>query len=748
MSAVEREHLVRKAYVYVRQSTPAQVQSNTESLERQYELAERAVALGWGAGEVVVVDSDLGRSGASTRGRDGFQQLVADVGLGKVGIVLGIEVSRLARRNADWYQLLDLCALTDTLIADADGVYHPALHNDRLVLGLKGTMSEAELHVLRSRLRGGILHKAAKGELRLPLPAGYEHDDQGQVRITPDEAVADAIATVFAHFEQLSSARQVMLRLLEEGRRLPRRATGARQVRWARPTYKAIHEILTNPCYAGVYAFGRKRTERRVEAGVVIERQRRAAREQWLVCLQDHHPGYISWDAYLANQHRLRANWRPPRGEGGGAAREGRALLQGLIRCGRCGRMMQVGYTGPSLVPRYACSRGSQLYGGERCQSVGGRRIEQVVLDALFEALRPAAIEATLRAIEQTTEDHDARVRSAELELERARIGAERARRQFDACEPENRLVARTLEREWEQRLTEVRRAEHALAEVGARHPEPLTAEEIAWCRHAGTDLRQVFAAPTTSHRERKQLLRAIITEVVVTVDREQHRPPCGSPGRAARSPTTASPCRAPEATRAPPTRTRSRSSAASPSTTPTRRSPRSSPAKAASPATATRSPPPACTPCAPTTGSPPRLPSEPPLTMATWSPSPRPPARSACPPPPCTAGCARASSPASRSPPARPGRSASPPSCAPASASTRPTAGSRLPRQRRRSASLARPCCIESNAAGSPPSTSAAASAKAYESRSYPTTLDCSTTNPEGRHSATATSRCPGGAR
>jgi DNA invertase Pin-like site-specific DNA recombinase len=524
VSAVEREHLARRAYVYVRQSTLAQVQSNTESLERQYELAERAVALGWGAGEVVVVDSDLGRSGKSTHGRDGFQQLVADVGLGKVGIVLGIEVSRLARRNADWYQLLDLCALTDTLIADADGVYHPALHNDRLVLGLKGTMSEAELHVLRSRLRGGILHKAAKGELRLPLPAGYEHDDQGQVRITPDEAVADAIATVFAHFEQLSSARQVMLRLLEQGRRLPRRATGARQVRWARPTYKAIHEILTNPCYAGAYAFGRKRTEQRVEAGVVIERQRRAAREQWLVCLEDHHPGYISWDAYLANQQRLRANWRPPRGEGGGAAREGRALLQGLIRCGRCGRLMQVGYTGPSLVPRYACSRGSQLYGGERCQSVGGRRIEQVALDALFEALRPAAIEATLRAIEHATEDHHARVRSAELELERARIGAQRARRQFDACEPENRLVARTLEREWEQRLTEVRRAEHALTATGARRPEPLTDEEIAWCRQAGADLRQVFDAPTTSHRERKQLLRAIITEVIVTVDREQHQ--------------------------------------------------------------------------------------------------------------------------------------------------------------------------------------------------------------------------------
>jgi DNA invertase Pin-like site-specific DNA recombinase len=525
VSKIERRHLQRKAYVYVRQSTMAQVEHNTESLERQYELTERAVALGWHAREVVVVDCDLGRSGKSTDGRDGFQGLVADVGLGRVGIVLGIEVSRLARRNADWYQLLDLCALTDTLIADSDGIYHPGLHNDRLVLGLKGTMSEAELHVLRARLRGGSLHKAGKGELRLPLPAGYKYDEQGSVRITPDEAVVDAIATVFAYFEALSSARQVLLRLLEEGRTLPRRATGGRGLRWAQPTYKAIHEILTNPCYAGAYAYGRKCTEHLVKDGQVHERQRRAPREEWHVCIPDHHAGYISFERYLANQERLRANWRPPRGEGGGAAREGRALLQGLIRCGRCGRRMQVGYSGKTLVPNYSCVRGNQLYGTERCQSVGGRRIEQVVLDQVFEALRPAAIQATLRALEHANDEHDARVRSSELELERAQIHAERARRQFDGCEPENRLVARTLEREWEQRLTAVSRAERGVAEVAARCPDPLTDEEIAWCRQAGADLRGVFDASTTSDRERKQLLRAILTEVVVTVDRDSAQP-------------------------------------------------------------------------------------------------------------------------------------------------------------------------------------------------------------------------------
>jgi DNA invertase Pin-like site-specific DNA recombinase len=414
--------------------------------------------------------------------------------------------------------------LTDTLIADSDGIYHPGLHNDRLVLGLKGTMSEAELHVLKARLRGGSLHKAGKGELRLPLPAGLEYDETRRVRITPDEAVADAIQTVFSYFDQLQSARQVMLRLLAEDRKLPRKASADRQVRWVTPTYRAIHDILTNPVFAGAYAYGRKRTERRVEGGVVRERQRRAPREEWHVCIEGHHPGYITFERYLANQERLRANWRPPRGEGGGAAREGRALLQGLIRCGRCGRKMQVGYSGKTLVPNYSCVRGNQLYGTKRCQSVGGRRIERVVLDSVFEALRPAGIEATLRAIEHTKDEHHTRVRSVELELERAQIHAERARRQFDACEPENRLVTRTLEREWEQRLAAVRAAERAVADIATKRPDPLTPEEIAWCRQAGADLRKVFDAPTTSDRERKQLLRAILTDVVVTVDRESEQ--------------------------------------------------------------------------------------------------------------------------------------------------------------------------------------------------------------------------------
>jgi len=542
-------------------------------------VADRAVALGWPAGEVVVVDSDLGRSGKSTDGRDGFQGLVADVGLGKVGIVLGIEVSRLARSNADWYQLLDLCALTDTLIADADGIYHAGLHNDRLLLGLKGTMSEAELHVLRARLREGARHKAAKGELHIPLPTGYEYDPLGHVRITADEAVADTIATVFAYYDCASSAREVMLRLIAEHRKLPRMSTGGRKVRWSAPSYRAIYDILTNPCYAGAYAYGRKRLERRVSEGVVQERQRTVPQDEWYVCLREHHPGFITFERYEANLLRLRANARGARGEGTGAAREGRALLQGLMRCGRCGRKMQVSYSGRSLAPRYRCVRAQTLYGAALCQSVGGRRAEDAVLDAVFRALRPAQIDATLRAIEDLAGTHRARVRSAELHLERVQYDAERARRQFDGCEPENRLVARTLESEWEQRLRHTRQAEQALAAVRASRPEPLTDEEIAWCRHAGADLQAVFDASTTTDRDRKLLLRAMITEVVVTVEREQQRGELRIVWEGGGSPNISSPSH-PLAFRCAPIRTRSTSSASWHKSIPTSRSPASSPAK------------------------------------------------------------------------------------------------------------------------------------------------------------------------
>ena len=519
-------HRSRDAYVYVRQSTPTQMVQHTESLARQYELRERAVALGWPAHQVVVIDVDLGRSGAQTDGRLGFKELVADVGLGKVGIVLGIEVSRLARNNADWYQLLDLCAITDTLIADADGVYHPADFNDRLVLGLKGTMSEAELHLIKSRLTAGLKHKAAKGELRQGLPVGLDYDEDNRVILTPDEAVREVIIAVFRRFDELGSARQVLIRLREDGVLLPRRRNGSQRITWAPATYPAVHDLLTNPAYAGAFVFGRTRTEKRVGpgTGAVHSRVRLLPREQWEVLIPDHHPGYISWETYEANAARLRGNWRRPRELAGGAVREGRALLQGLLRCGRCGRIMQTGYSGTTgNCPRYVCDRAKQLYAGEHvCQSIGGIRLENTVLDEMFDGLKPAALTATAQALAEAEADYRRSLAVFELAVERARYEADRALRQFDNVEPENRLVARTLEKNLEAKLAAVRAAENDLAAQRARRPVALTDQELAWVTTAGADIRAIFDAPTTTVRERKQLIRAVIAEVGLTVHRQR----------------------------------------------------------------------------------------------------------------------------------------------------------------------------------------------------------------------------------
>src|SRR3954465_12668022 len=319
---ITETHRRRRAVVYVRQSTLGQVERNVGATARQYALRERAVELGWPPGSVVVVDEDLGRSGASSDGRFGFKELVAEVGLGHVGLILALETSRLARSAADWHQLLDLCALTATLIADADGVYSPADFNDRLLLGLKGTMSEAELHLIRARLDGGLRNKAARGELRTSLPVGLDRDADGRVVLCPDEQVRHAIARVFVLWRRLGSARQVVAELVAEDQRLPRRTVGDRRVRWARASYGAVHDLLTNPAYAGAFVFGRTRTDKRVDAaGRVITSVRLLPREQWAVLIPDHHPGFISWTQYEANTARLRINWRAPRGHGGGPPR-------------------------------------------------------------------------------------------------------------------------------------------------------------------------------------------------------------------------------------------------------------------------------------------------------------------------------------------------------------------------------------------------------------------------------------------
>jgi len=510
-------HLRRDAYIYVRQSTLAQTVRNTESLARQYDLAGRARSLGWAEHQVVVVDDDLGRSGASAQGRKGFSDLVADVGLGKAGIVLSLECSRLARNNSDWYQLLDLCALTDTLIADGDGVYHPGLFNDRLVLGLKGTMSEAELHLLRSRLTEGLRAKAARGELRLVLPAGLDYDDDDHVIITPDEAAREAITCVFRRFGQLGSARQVVVSLRGDGLRLPRRDIRTGKIAWAQAGYPAVHDILIHPGYAGVFACGRSKTEKHLDAGGnVITRQRRLPRGQWAVMLPGHHPGYISLETYDANIARLAANSPPRAGGAGGAAREGAAWLQGLLRCGRCGRLMQVSYHS-SGSPAYRCGRANQMYGAATCQRIGGRRLHETVLAELLAALAPACLAATVQAMTDTEAQFRQNLAVFERALERARYEAGRALRQYDNIEPENRLVARTLEAVLEDKLTAVRTAENQLAAQRARRPVTLTQEETAWITTAGADLRAIFGAPATTNAQRKELIRAVITEVTVT---------------------------------------------------------------------------------------------------------------------------------------------------------------------------------------------------------------------------------------
>jgi len=516
---ITEAHRRLRAIVYVRQSSPGQVQNNHESRALQYALRERAIELGWPAGSVEVVDEDLARSGSSTDGRLGFKDLVAEVGLGRVGLILGREVSRLARNNADWYQLLDLCTLTGTLVADADGIYCPGNFNDRLVLGLKGTMAEAELHLIRTRLGDGLRNKAKRGELEQNLPVGLDRDESGAITLSADEQVRHAIERVLCLWRRLGSARQVVMELVAEGQRLPRRTVGQRRVRWVRASYGAVHDFLTNPEYAGAFVYGRTRTEKYLADGRVRRRTVQVPVEQWSVCIPDHHPGYVSWDEYLAGRERLRANVIR-RGEGGGAAREGTALLQGLVRCGRFGRRMQVAYSGTNgRVPRYACVRAHHLHGvAHACQSLGGVRMEKAVAAAFLEAVTPAGIRASAEAIEELEQAHEERLAGQRLAVERAQFEADRAQRQYDACEPENRLVARTLEGRLEQTLGELERERRKLAELESRRPEPLTSAERQALAQIAKDLPRLWAAETTTDRDRKELLRTLISEIVVTV--------------------------------------------------------------------------------------------------------------------------------------------------------------------------------------------------------------------------------------
>jgi len=518
-SKITSLHLQRNAYIYIRQSTEHQVRQNIESQQRQYELVHLAQQYHWSEDAIIVIDDDLGRSASSTADRSGFAKLVADVALNKAGIIFGLEVSRLARNNRDWYQLLDLCSLTGTLIADAEGVYDPASFNDRLLLGLKGTMSEAELHMIKSRMLEGLYHKAQKGELRFKLPIGYQFDEDGKIIKCPDEQITHVIDLTFKKFFEIGSVHGVLRYFLEEGLLLPRKATFDKKTRWVRPYYRAIRQTLGNPLYAGAYVFGRTKVLRELdENGNPRMRHKKQNMEDWQVIIHDHHAAYISWDQYLKIQNQIAENTSPPRSQAARAVREGSALLQGLARCGNCGRSMYVAYhgQGKSSYPYYICNVAYRSLGLAKhyCQSIGGRRVEQAVSDALLQALAPAGLNIQLKALQELHDQQDLALEHLQLHLQRAQYEAERAFRQFDAVEPENRLVARTLEGQWNESLKRLEQLKARIRQRKRSSQDRLSKIQEDELQHLAHNLPAIWHAPSTTDRDRKRLLRAAVEEV------------------------------------------------------------------------------------------------------------------------------------------------------------------------------------------------------------------------------------------
>jgi DNA invertase Pin-like site-specific DNA recombinase len=476
MHKITASHLDRLALIYLRQSSMAQVRENTESTARQYALADEAVRLGWPASQVEVIDADLGLSGRSAANRSGFKDLLARVCLGEVGAIFGLEVSRLARSSADLSRLLELARLADTLVIDADGIYDLADINDRLILGVKNQMSEAELHFLASRLQGARQAAAERGELRFGLPVGYIYNDEGHMVTDPDAEVQAAITDLFAAFRAGGSAFQVVIAFKD--RRFPKRAYGgvwAGQLRWGRLTHTRVVKILENPLYAGAYVYGRAVSRRVVDPdGTVRTKVTHVPREKWPVVIHDHHDAYVSWDDYLANQARLSANLtqagaRPPR--------EGHALCQGIIYCGSCAHRMSTHYRDSGFA-YYECSSRTDQMHTPTCRSITSDTVDSAVTERLLDALNPHEMALALAAAAEVADRRNRRNRAAELAVERARYEAERAERAFHACEPDNRLVARNLESRWEARLVALAQAEKALAQAQtAAPPLPSRAE-------------------------------------------------------------------------------------------------------------------------------------------------------------------------------------------------------------------------------------------------------------------------------
>ena len=519
---ITEQHQHKPAYVYIRQSTPGQVRHHQESTQRQYALRERALELGWSESAIRVLDRDLGHS-AQTAGREDFKTLVADVSMGQVGAVFALEASRLARSNVDWHRLLQLCAFTDTLVIDADGCYSPADFNDGLLLGLKGTMAQAELHFLRARLQGGKLNKAKRGELRVPLPVGLCYGPQGQVVMDSDQEVRGAVALIFRQFQASGSAHAVMQWFIAHQLRFPKRRQGGvwnGKLEWGDLTYERTLQVLKNPTYAGAYSFGRHQCQRALTPdGEVRSHVKTVERSQWRVLLLDHHEGFVDWEQFERNQLRLEKNRTsvPPMIPGG-AAREGAALLQGLLMCGKCGRRLCVRYGGNGgLYPTYLCGASHREgLSTKDCMSVRCDPLDVAVAEQVLDALQPAELELAMSVLKNLEGRDRALMHQWKMRLERAEYEAALAERRYQEADPSNRLVTSTLERWWNEALLRVEEIKRQSTEAEHRTAHVVTAEQRAEVMALARELPRLWNAPSTSAKDRKRMLRLLIKDITV----------------------------------------------------------------------------------------------------------------------------------------------------------------------------------------------------------------------------------------
>ena len=517
---IKTHHLSRIAYVYIRQSTTYQTQHNLESQARQYQLADKAKALGFQ--EVRIIDEDLGLSGGQGTERNGFQRLLAEVSMNRVGLVLGLEVSRLARNNQDWYHLLDICSIFDTLIADQEGIYNPRHANDRMLLGLKGTISEVEINLLKGRMLEGAKNKAQRGELIYRPPIGYVKTEQNTLEKDPDKRVQQVVEQAFVKFRQCHSVRQTLLWFTQEVIAFPSIEYGefGKVLVWKRPVYNTLYHVLTNPNYAGAYCHGRYETTTCFEQGKIVKRRRLLPMAQWKILIKDHHPGYIEWDEYEMNQSLIKGNAKQ-RGEASrGPVLKGKGLLAGLLRCRRCGRKLSVAYGGKEgKVPRYACSRKRLMKGERDCLAFGGWRVDEAVGREVLRLVEPFAIDAALEVIEARNNAHDEHSKLLELELQSAEYEAHRAYRQYNQVDPENRLVCAQLEAKWNNCLQRCEQIKEKIRQRPAKI-EPLNETQKQALMGLTEDLPALWNAQTTTAEMRKQVFRSVIEEVICDVDK------------------------------------------------------------------------------------------------------------------------------------------------------------------------------------------------------------------------------------